>query len=143
VTLWLVAVSLWIACGAKQPPRDTCRERLLGKYEAVSESEWTLSLALQADGSAELVHTAWIAGQSDDAEDKVLSPSWSCSGERVVVLMDDGPVTLEASDSLSFADFGADGSGRGLKSVESSSKLLLLGVSLWRSEDLRAVPEMQ
>ena len=116
---------------------------LVGTYEAVSESEWTLSLTLHADGSAEIVHSSWIAGQSNEAAEEVSTASWSCSGNRVVVSMGDQRVSFEASDALSFADFGAAGSGRGLRSVESSAESFFRGVSLWRSEDLRTIPEIQ
>jgi len=119
-------------------------EEVAGHYSAVSESEWHLEVWLRPDGKAEVVSENWEAGHYDQRTTVRYRGDWSLSGAFVQLRYSGRCETLRFEPSLSFAELGSQGSAPGLQGLHSSiSTNLFIGTSLWRSDELSKIPEVE
>ena len=109
----------------------------VGHYRSVSESEWTIDLYLESDGSALVVHQAWLPGREDLTTDEY-SGSWSIAGTEITLSYDGNVDTLRYSEDRSFREFGCPGDGPGVEVVGDVTGFRL---SLWTVESLSAIPD--
>jgi hypothetical protein len=124
--------------------RAPSRQEVAGHYAAVSESEWNLEVWLHPNGKAEIVSEGWKAGHYNERTTTRYRGSWSLSGPFVALQYSGRCETLRFDSSLSFAAFGAQGSAPGLQGLHSSVSFnLFLGNSLWRSEYLESIREVE
>lgn len=124
--------------------RGPSRQEVAGHYAAVSESEWNLEVWLNPNGTAEIISEGWRAGHHDERTTTRYRGSWSLSGPFVALKYSGRCETLRFDAILSFAAFGAQGSAPGLQGLHSSVSFNhFIGVSLWRSEYLESIREVE
>jgi hypothetical protein len=115
-----------------------------GHYRDVSESESSIDLFLETDGSARVVLQTWSPGSAGvQAVDTIEhAGTWSVSGSDIILRYGTGSETLEFSEARSFEEFGCRGEAPGLRGIAGTAERdLLLGKTLWESEALRRVPD--
>jgi hypothetical protein len=110
----------------------------LGRYSAVTESEWSLDLDLKENGRATLRVESWDPGERKRAKVKTYPGTWRLENTNIVVRFNDGEGVFIYHPRLSFQEFGRDGGAPGL--VGASATLeppLLVGRHLWLDQELR------
>jgi hypothetical protein len=120
-----------------------------GRYVAVSESEWSQELQLNADGTAELTNARWNAGASKNAVSHTYSGQWALDGDKISLHIlesktDPGSVPraeeLRYVAQLSLEEIGRTESLPGVLNVQSSAKdSPLWRATMWREDALRAL----
>ena len=132
-TAVILAWLLWSTSALAGPPVIE-----LGRYSAVTESEWSMILALNADGLATLEVASWEPGESAQAKVDRYSGRWHSEKADVVVRFKEGEAILNYHPRLSFQEFGRKGSCPGLVGVSATFvRHLLVGRSLWLEQELR------
>ena len=117
-------------------------EHMSGKYEAVSESEWALSLVLNEDGTAIIEISSWVAGEYINRETQVYKGIWSHDGNIVSVSYNGITETLLYSETLSLSELGKSGGSPGLKGqAKPWDKGVIGSSSLWLSTALKEIYE--
>lgn len=104
VRVLLIGLVALVGCRAPSP--------YVGHYRDVSESESSIDLHLEADGTARIVLQTWQAG-SDEREITTHTGSWSSADQEITLSYNGGTETLQYSEALSFADFGCRGESAG------------------------------
>ena len=115
-----------------------------GHYRDVSESESSIDLFLETDGSARVILQTWSPGSAGvQAVDTIEhAGTWSVSGSDIILRYGTGSETLEFSDARSFEEFGCRGEAPGLRGIAGTAESdLLVGKTLWESEALRMIPD--
>ena len=129
--LGLAAAICLIACAGRQPAVET-GPSIAGRYEALSESEWTLEVLLRPDGTG-YVEYAWWEGDDDASRGtKRISARWNHSGEEVKLSYGEVTDTLRYHPKLSLRRAGRWGRRPGLTGVPPVHPQSVIGVSrLW------------
>lgn len=123
------------SAAAKSSPS---RAELVGHYQAVSESEWSLELWLRPNLSAELLAESWNAGEHEKRTGRRYKGSWAVVNGFIELRYRGICETLEFSSKLSLSELGAEGSAPGVRGLHSSvSQNLFIGTSLWRASSLK------
>ena len=118
--------------------------QVAGHYSDVSESEWSLELLLEPDGTAAILSEAWLTGEYDRRSTVRHSGTWSLKAAFVELRYAGRCETLLFNPALSFAEFGPQGAAAGLQGQHSSvSHNLFIGRSLWLTKALRKIPEVE
>ena len=94
------------------------REKYLGTYGSVTESECNLDLELQDGNKARIVTTCRAEGGSRRDTSQTTKATWSLEGDRLTVEYESQRDLLEYDPQLSYGDFGQSGSGPGLRLLE-------------------------
>jgi hypothetical protein len=115
-----------------------------GHYRDVSESESSIDLFLEADGSARILLQMWSPGSAGvGAVDTIVNVgTWSASGDEITVRYGTRSATLEFSEARSFQEFGCSGEAPGLRGISGTGgEDLLVDKTFWESEALRTIPD--
>jgi hypothetical protein len=134
----LVAVLRWQAAALAEAPAIP-----LGRYSAVTESEWSLDLDLKANGLATLRVASWDPGERNRANVYTYPGTWRVEEDQLrktnlVVRFKDGDGVFTYHERLSFEEFGRDGSAPGFVGVSATLEpKLLVGRHLWLDKELR------
>ncbi len=110
------------------------REKYLGTYGSVTESECNVDLELQDGNKARIVTTCRAEDGSRRDTSQTTQATWSLEGDRLTVEYESRRDLLEYDPQLSYGDFGQPGSGPGLRLLEpvgSGSRLSGFG-HLWK-----------
>ena len=110
------------------------QDEYLGTYGSVTESECNVELELLSSKEAQIVKTCRLEDGSNQDISQTTQATWSFEGTRLMVEYDNQKDLLEYAPSLSYGDFGYEGSGPGLKllkHVGSGSRLFGFG-HLWK-----------
>jgi hypothetical protein len=86
----------------------------LGRYSAVTESEWSLDLDLNRNGRATLTVASWDPGERSRAKVKTYFGRWRVQRNNIVVQFKAGEGVFTYHDRLSFEEFGRNGGAPGL-----------------------------
>ena len=121
-----------------------------GTYVAVSESEWSQELQLEADGTAELTNSNWLAGEWENADTYTYSGRWGLEGDKIILQLlesETNPERIPHTEELRYvAELSLEEIGR----TESLPGVINLGptadnsplwrATMWREDALRALP---
>ena len=110
------------------------QDEYLGTYGSVTESECNVELELLNSKEARIVKSCRLEDGSHQDISQRTQATWSFEGNRLTVEYDNQKDLLEYDPSLSYGDFGYQGSGPGLKllkHVGSGSRLFGFG-HLWK-----------
>jgi hypothetical protein len=133
---WLVALAVTTLVGCAQVLPTVDSGPIAGRYDALSESDWALSLILQSDGRALIEHTWWEPGEHGDTVLKRTPGRWELSGSEVILSYQGVTDTLRYSPRLSLSDVGGSGRRPGLMGVAPVDRHSLIGIAkLWRQPD--------
>src|SRR5690606_24111602 len=111
---------LWISTPA-MPATSEAPSLIIGRYAAVTESEWNIELEIEADGSATYTHSSWEAGKHASATRNMVQARWERSGEILTMTFGQPEsvktVVYEVRACLSYEAFGRNGCSPGLSPV--------------------------
>lgn len=113
-------------------------ETISGVYEAVSESEWTLTINLMESGDAEVELSYWEAGKHEERVIEKYKGTWRLKGEEVSITYNGITENLRYSKSLSFAELGISGGAPGLSGQSRQKGKRVIGrTNLWLKDALK------
>ena len=117
---------------------DAKTDSIAGIYDAVSESEWALTVELQKNGTAFIEVTTWEAGKYENRQTQKYKGQWKRNRDIVEISYNGITEKMIYSDQLSLADLGRSESAPGLKGQTKPWEPGVIGsVSLWRREVLK------
>ena len=112
------------------PPVDAATPELAGRYEDLTQQEWTLAVELRDDGSARLEYTWWDPRRGA-ASLRTRDATWERSGANVLLHYDRVTDTLAWRRKLRSEDGRTR--GRGFESVPPIDSRSIIGDSrLWQ-----------
>ena len=132
----VVLVALLLACASRSEGPSPPPPPFVGRFSAVSESEWTLDLTLYPDGSAVIERSGWGDwSESDETEREAIPAQWSLGPEGDLLLSYRGTTdVLRYFPDLSRAELGETGSAPGLRAFSPGAESVIGSHSLWRSD---------
>ena len=130
---------LFLLCNSTVGIASSLADKIVGTYEAVSESEWGLTLELKKNGNAIIVKSSWTAGKYKERTIEKHNGIWRNEGSKFYITYNGTTEVLTYSDSLSLSELGESGGIPGLKGQSKSSNKSVMGtVSLWSSDALKS-----
>jgi hypothetical protein len=117
--------------------------KVAGHYRAVTETEYSIDLDLQPEGSAKLEFTTWEADGSAPDERSVFKGTWSLKGKKVLIRLSSGKfLKYEMVPCLPYTEFGQKGCSAGLRYLGSNlpDRYELNRFGLWNSRKLKLKP---
>src|SRR5262245_15035809 len=132
----LALVALLLACASRSEGPSPPPPPFVGRFSAVSESEWTLDLTLYPDGSAVIERSGWDDwSESDETEREAIPAHWSLGPEGDLLLSYRGTTdVLRYFPDLSRTELGETGSAPGLRAFSPGAESVIGSHSLWRSD---------
>lgn len=132
----MALVALLLACASRSEGPSPPPPPFVGRFSAVSESEWTLDLTLYPDGSAVIERSGWGGwSESDESEHEAIPAQWSLGPEGDLLLSYRGTTdVLRYFPDLSRAELGETGSAPGLRAFSPGAESVIGSHSLWRSD---------
>jgi hypothetical protein len=121
-------------------PQVSASSNVAGHYEAVTETEYSIDLALRSNGQAQYKFVTWEADGSAPEQHEILSGRWSQSGSQLTLRLSSGQVaTYTIVPCLSHQEFGQSGCSQGLSLVNTniSERYGLKRFGLWKSAYLQ------
>jgi hypothetical protein len=113
---------------------------VVGHYEAVTETEYNITLTIEPKGRARFEFVTWEADGSAPEQHEKLSGKWSRSGNTLTVQLPYGKIaTYSVVPCLSHEEFGQTGCSRGLSLVKTNlpDRYGLKRFGLWNSASLQ------
>ncbi|MFK2879459.1 hypothetical protein [Rhodanobacter hydrolyticus] len=110
-----------------------------GRYQAVTETEYSITLTLDSTGKARYEFVGWEADGSAPKQRKVLSGTWHHSGGLLSLQFPRGRfATYSIVPCLSYHEFGQPGCSAGLNLVHTNlaDYYGLQRFGLWKSDSL-------
>ncbi len=114
-------------------------QSVVGEYVSVTETEYSIELALLPDGKAVLDLEVVAVDEDESGWSKSIAGTWAIQDTTIYLnLGSDGVVEYEIKPCLSFGEFGFKGCGFGLKAINITAEdaFLLKRYGLWRRESL-------
>jgi hypothetical protein len=113
-------------------------DNIPGKYQAVSESEWSLTLELNTNGAANIETSNWLAGKHNERTIETYTGKWKSEGNTVYITYNGITEILKYSETLSLSELGESGGIPGLKGqAKAWDKGVIGSISLWSSDALK------
>jgi|GEM_PF-2864567 len=115
-------------------------DTVVGHYEAVTETEYNITLTIEPEGHARFEFVTWEADDSAPEQHEKLSGNWSRSGDMLTVHFPAGKIaTYAVIPCLSHAEFGQAGCSQGLSLVRTNlaNRYGLKRFGLWNSAALQ------
>lgn len=104
-----------------------------GLYSSISESEWAITIKLNANKSAQIHFEQWEAGKFNDRSVKIIEGIWSINGNKILLKYNDITDILIYSDDVSLTELGLKNGAPGLIQVQPIDKRSIIqGVKLWK-----------
>ena len=130
----LGALAALLASGCSSLPSvDASTPETVGRFEDLTQQEWTLAVEFAADGSAQLEYTWWDARRGETSL-RTRNATWERRGADILLHYDRVTDTLAWRRRLR-ADDGRD-LGRGLESIPPiDSESIIGGSRLWHVAD--------
>jgi len=111
---------------------------VLGRYAAVSESEWGVEIDLKPKHAVTLQISQWEPGERDKPRIERYQGQWSINGSDVRVVFKAGSATFHFQPQLGFGEFQREGSAPGLVGKAASfRKDFIVDRSLWLESELK------
>lgn len=116
----LLVASLVVPLGTHAAVSES-QVSILGRYSAVTESEWSVDLDIEADGAATYTFYSWEAGSRFSAKRSVTEARWELKGSLLMMSFPESAlentVTYKVAECLSYEVFGGQGCSLGLNPV--------------------------
>jgi len=120
--------------------QTTALGTVVGHYEAVTETEYNITLIIEPNGHARFEFVTWEADGSAPEQQEKLSGKWSRSGNTLSVQLASGKLAIySVVPCLSHEEFGQTGCSQGLSLVKTNlaDRYGLKRFGLWNSASLR------
>jgi len=116
-------------------------DNVLGHYQAVSESEWSLSIELKNKNIAVVEFSNWLAGKHNKKHVETHKGRWSKKGNSIVITYNGITEVVKYNKSLSMEEIGLAALAPGLKGQSKPTlKKSLIGLNkLWLTKKLKEI----
>lgn len=121
-------------------PRTADSANLAGQYQAVTETEYSITLTLEATGKARFEFMTWEADGSAPERQEALYGTWHRSLDQLTLQFSFGrSATYSIVPCLSYREFGQAGCSPGLSLTNTNlaDRYGLRRFGLWNSAPLR------